>query len=218
MDSKELTGQEKVSAEWDAVAETWDSMAAEYAPIFYNLLWQETGINPTASGSMTVLDFGCGTGLLTEKLRETMTVDKVICVDAAPKMVAQLQGKIERNSWENVTALSVEFANMKEEDTVQMEAMYGTVDLVVASSVMSFIPKDTLGATMQVISKLLKSGGSFVHSDWPKSEPDNPDGMSNESSGAMYAMGGLTTTSQKVVSIEMYGESGKIFLGVARKQ
>jgi len=87
----------------------------------------------------------------------------------------------------------------------------------VASSVMSFVPKDTLEATMQVLGKLLKPGGTFVHSDWPKSEKDHPDGMSNESADLMYSMGGITTVSQNVESIQMYGETGKVFLGVARK-
>lgn len=207
MDSKKF-------AEWDAMAETWDSMAAEYAPIFYALLWQKIGIDPSSAGGMTVLDFGCGTGLLTEKLRET--VGNVIAIDASPKMVAQLQQKIAHNAWENVTAISVEIADMKDvKDTV--ESKYGTVDLIVASSVMSFVPKDTLEATMQVLGKLLKPGGTFVHSDWPKSEKDHPDGMSNESADLMYSMGGITTVSQNVESIQMYGETGKVFLGVARK-
>jgi len=216
---RELTAQEKVTGEWDAMAGEWDDMASEYANGFYKLIWETTGLEPDSSNKLgTVLDFGCGTGLLTDKLR--MVSSKVVALDASTKMVAVLKEKIKSMEWENVDAAAVVLASITDEKSKKMiEEMEGTLDLIVASSVMSFVPEEDLEATMAALGKMLKPGGLFCHSDWPKSEADNqPEGiMEEEKAAKMYAMGGLKTKSTKLASMTMGNESFEVFLGVAEK-
>jgi hypothetical protein len=77
MINKELSPQEKVNQEWDAMAGEWDDMASGYAPGFFCLLWKHTGLDPKDDSSKleAVVDFGCGTGLMTKQhLSESLSV------------------------------------------------------------------------------------------------------------------------------------------------
>ena len=94
----------------------------------------------------------------------------------------------------------------------------GGVDIVVASSVMSFVPKTDLRLTMKVIGDvLLKPGGLFVHSDWPPTEEDPNNGFTDEKALEMYAMGELSKKSTSIHNISMNRDMVKVFVGVAPK-
>jgi predicted TPR repeat methyltransferase len=111
-----------------------------------------------------VLDFGCGTGLLTERL----VVDGAVSIDAvdtSDAMLAVLDAKIDARSWSNVV-------------TVDRLSNAGTrYDLVVASSVCSFL--DDYPGTVAHLVSLLADGGTFAQWDWeldPDALPDDGDG------------------------------------------
>ena len=107
----------------------------------------------------------------------------------------------------------------------------GTADLIVASSVMSYIPSDDLEATMAVLVRLLKPGGIFCHSDWPEEEVSppleqqqqqrQPHGpcMSHEQAAQMYALAGwLEAESIRTVPMDIGGgKSANVLIGIARK-
>lgn len=221
------TPQEQVTAEWNDMAGEWDDMASGYANGFYQLLWQTTGLDPNDSNGTnpaigTVLDFGCGTGLLANKLR--LVSKKVVALDASPAMIAILQEKIKSMEWENVDAAVAVLATADGENSqaamttrrtlVELE---GTVDLIVASSVMSFVPGVDLEATMSALGRLLKPGGLFCHSDWPKSQEKFPDGFDETKAVNMYAMGGLSAKTIKIVPLDTGGEQINVLIGVAVK-
>jgi len=213
---REPTAQEKVTAEWDGMAGEWDDMASGYAKGFYKLLWEATGLDPDNNHLGTVVDFGCGTGILSDKLR--MVSSKVVALDASAQMIAVLKDKIRSMEWENVDAAAVVVANMTDETTKEMiDGLQGTVDLIVASSVMSFVPEEDLEATMQTLGRMLKPGGLFCYSDWPKSETKHSDGMDEAKAERMHSMGGLTTKMTKIAAMDMGGESFEVFVGVAEK-
>lgn len=202
------------------MAGEWDDMAAGYRNAFVKLLWKQTGLKPDEK--RVVLDFGCGTGLLTETLRSQSPTSEFICIDAAPSMVRVLKEKIQSSEWNNVRAHSVALASLDSADEsirTDIEGLKGKVDLVVASSVMTFIPADDLPGTMKVIGELLKPGtGIFCHSDWPLSE-DHPDGMTEESAVKMYTLANLKKKTTELTKVSM-GESyeADVFVGVAARK
>ena len=209
------SAQEEVSKEWNAMAGEWDDLAASYRDGFVNVLWERTGLTPD---SLVVVDFGCGTGLLTESLQNKAS--KVICIDAAPLMIRQVQGKIRAREWKHVEAHCAALAHLHQSpESVQedLKEMNGKVDLVVASSVFSVIPKQDISHTMKAIGELLRPGGGVLcHSDWPKTD-ENPDGMIEESATKLYEMAGLEKQST-IVSMNIMGEEHPVFVGVAVKR
>ena len=89
-----MTTQEEVIATWDAEADTWDTQegTGEYSEWVHPKFWQASGLDRSNAKAMKVLDFGCGTGLLTEKLQKEC--GHVVSVDASPKMVAGVEKKV----------------------------------------------------------------------------------------------------------------------------
>jgi 2-polyprenyl-3-methyl-5-hydroxy-6-metoxy-1,4-benzoquinol methylase len=187
------------------MAGEWDDLAGGYAGGFYEKLWELTSLDPSSSQQLTVLDFGCGTGILTAKLRKMCC--EVVAIDASPNMIEAVEDKIRDGEWENVQALATvlgDLSSANESIRQQVEELYGTVDLIVASSVMSFIPEEDMEATMKVIGRLLKpSSGIFCHSDWPQSEEMNPDTMSEEKALKIYGLGGLNLESMQIIKMDM---------------
>jgi len=80
--------------------------------------------------NMTVIDFGCGTGLLTMKLQPI--VKSITGVDNSPGMLAMLQKKIADHGLNNVLTQHVDF----EKD----QHIVGQYDLIVSSMVLHHIP------------------------------------------------------------------------------
>ena len=149
------------SNEWDDFASGWDSndeariyaqkafasWAKKVAPLISNL-----------PGSR-VLDFGCGTGLLSEKL--ATVCHQIVAVDTSTAMIEVLRKKIRESEIGNVTTLSIAISAA----TISKSAeLHGKFDMIVASSVCSFLPdyETTLGD----LSSLLKPGGYFIQWDW----------------------------------------------------
>ena len=193
-------------------------MATPYARGFYKVLWEATGLNPNDNKLGTVVDFGCGTGLLTERLRSVCS--RVVALDASTMMIRMLKDKVKGSGWDNVDAVAVVLASVGADDEATrkvIDDLEGTVDLIVASSVMTFIPEEDVEATMAALGRMLKPGGVFCHSDWPKSEAKHPDAMDDAKAEALYAKGGLKAKSTKIVPMDMGGESVDVFIGVAEK-
>lgn len=214
--------QQRVNEEWNAMAGEWDDLAGPYRDAFFKIIWQQTGLKP--GGTRVVVDFGCGTGLLTESMRAVSPSSNFGCFDASPAMVRVLSDKIKAGEWNNVKAYTVALARYQESSEIGEDAMRfiaslkGRVDLVVASSVMSFIPADDLPGTMKAIGEFLKPGGLFCHSDWLRTV-DNVDGFTEQKAAEMYAMGGLEKFVTSFTTMKI-GESHErqVYVGVATKE
>lgn len=212
-----FAAQKRVSNEWDAMAGEWDDLATAYRDSFFNLLSKEV-LGGKSHQDYVVLDFGCGTGLLAESLHNI--VKQLICIDAAPMMVQQLEYKIQAASWDNVEAHCVVLAELdqapKEVQKV-FEELKGKVDLIVASSVLSFIPEEDYAKTMKVLGDLLKPNGILFHSDWPKSE-SHPNGFDDGRVSETFALAGLKSKSDTtVVPFSMGKDFANVLVGVAVK-
>jgi cyclopropane fatty-acyl-phospholipid synthase-like methyltransferase len=152
-------------------------------------------------GGMTVCDFGCGTGLLTEQLVDE--AESIDAVDASPAMLQVLTAKIADRGWTNVRTAT------------DIPSGHGTHDLVVCSSVCSFL--DDYPGTLRRLAELLRPGGIFVQWDWEREEPDG-DGLSgSEITDALTAAGfeGLHVGTAFEVPFE--GEVMRPLVGVGRK-
>jgi 2-polyprenyl-3-methyl-5-hydroxy-6-metoxy-1,4-benzoquinol methylase len=157
-------------SDWDDVADSWDEDegARAYARAAFESL---QGIclarwfSDRQLVSGRVLDFGCGTGLLTELLASRGA--EVVAIDSSPRMLAVLEAKRERLGLSNVTTAGA----------VEPSLVPPAFDLVVCSSVCAFV--DDYPETARELAALLRPGGLFVQWDWeldPSS--DDPHGLS----------------------------------------
>jgi 2-polyprenyl-3-methyl-5-hydroxy-6-metoxy-1,4-benzoquinol methylase len=150
-----------VPNEWDAFAAGWDANddVHIYAQNAYDS-WNRK-VAPLISDipGSRILDFGCGTGLLTEKFAAVCV--QVVAVDTSAAMIDVLRGKIIDAGIDNVSALPLAI----NADTIRTSADLATrFHLIVASSVCSFLPD--YEATLADLCSLLRPGGYFVQWDW----------------------------------------------------
>ena len=113
MSACSMTTQEHVNTEWNCMAGEWDDnpQVHAYSDQFFKILcdiindyynndYLDLGSSSSTSSSkntnITIVDFGCGTGLLTEKLIKKLPNNaKIICLDAASAMIDLVQQKIQ---------------------------------------------------------------------------------------------------------------------------
>lgn len=166
-----------MSEEWDEYAEGWDgnSDVISYSNKAFTTLSDVLDIK-----DLRVLDFGCGTGLLTEKI--SPLAKEVVALDTSNKMISILNNK----KLGNIVALSEELTkNLIKEHGVFTRSF----DLVVASSVCAFLP--SFEETLLVIKSILKPNGIFVQWDWLSETGDENSGLSKERVMEAYSNSGL---------------------------
>lgn len=163
---------------WDVASATWDDdpyVKAYAAAAFDSLRARLAAHAPGLLGpDARVLDFGCGTGLLAERLAPCC--GQVVAVDVSVGMIAQLRRKRElpdtSAALANVLPLradllaaeAVDFSG----DEAAAEALAAPFDLVVCSSVLSFVP-DYAEAVGALVARL-RPGGLLLHWDWARAE------------------------------------------------
>ena len=137
---------------WDEYAADWDNepSALLYADKAFESLQQIVDIQ-----DLKVLDFGCGTGLLSQKL--SPLVKDIVALDSSEAMIEQLDGKQLHNVEPVVDSLTRGLVAMH-------PAFRHQFDLVVASSVCSFLPN--YSDVADIVFSLLDKGKYFVHWDW----------------------------------------------------
>ena len=77
-----------MSDSWDDYAKEWD---VNIDAISYSEKAHETLANEVNIEGKNILDFGCGTGLLTERM--SPLASNIVAIDASSKMIAILQSK-----------------------------------------------------------------------------------------------------------------------------
>lgn len=168
-----------MSEDWDEHAKNWDrdQQVRHYADQAFVSLTEHLNVHANEWKSKRILDFGCGTGLLTEKLAPL--VRDVIAVDISPVMIDVLHKK----EIGNVTAICVD---MDDHAVRSSASWFSDFDLIVASSVCGFLPNYEY--TVGVLSKTLNAAGYFVQWDWLSSGDDDSgltmDRVSNAFGGA----------------------------------
>ena len=117
-----------MSENWDDYADGWDSNEAVNS---YCLKAYESLLNTVELQGRKVLDFGCGTGLLTEKISNQAS--SVVAIDPSEKMISVLADKCLGNV---VTIQSELTHNLIDTD----ENLRSGFDIIVASSALAFVP------------------------------------------------------------------------------
>ena len=163
--------------DWNEYAASWDEDEAARAynvAVFASLARILEAAGASLAGA-EVCDFGCGTGLLTEKLAETCR--SIDSVDASPGMLEVLGQKISRSGWGHVRAL----------DAFPPDRTY---DLIVCSSVCGFL--EDYEGTVSRFAEQLRPGGLFVQCDWELDpDADEPMGLTREHIRACLTAAGL---------------------------
>jgi len=191
------------SNEWDKSAQGWDddTSARAYAAAAFTSLQSVMQDADLRLDGANVIDFGCGTGLLTERLVAAGAT--VEAVDTSPAMLDVLNAKIVEHHWVNVgtsTALPLERF---------------TFDLVVCSSVCSFL--DDYPATIGELATRLRSDGLFVQWDWERADQDSNGLTRNEILIALDGAGLLDITVSAAFTVEVNGQPMTPLIGHGRQ-
>lgn len=179
-DSVGSGGESGLRNEWDEYAAGWDQdeAAQAYAQAAFDSL--ET-VLADQDGSLVrarVCDFGCGTGLLTERF--AAVVERVDAVDTSVAMLDVLRSKAQRHGWTNVQPVT------------SVNSLGVDLDLVVCSSVCAFL--EDYPATVERLISHLRPGGLFVQWDWERDENDpDPPGLSRDTVREVLTSAGLTS-------------------------
>lgn len=110
--------------------------------------------------SPRVLDLGCGTGILTERLAEKNPRAEIVGVDLTPDYLARYNERLRRKPW--IRARSV----LGNAETVHLG---GEFDAVVSSYLAKYVDPDRF---LDNITPHLKRGGAFIAHDFTL--PANP--------------------------------------------
>jgi len=150
--------------EWDEYAEGWDvdSSVQEYASKAFDELLKVITID-----DLSVFDFGCGTGSLTQLL--SPRVSDIIALDGSSGMIDCLAKKNLKNVSTISGFLTQDLINNHQNLTQKF-------DLIVASSVCGFLPDYEM--TLGLLKSLLKKGGVLVQWDWLASDDASETGLS----------------------------------------
>lgn len=188
---------------WDEMASGWDEDPAvkTYAAAAWGTLegYVEAG--------QRVLDFGCGTGLLTERL--ATRVREVVAVDASSEMIKVLEAK----ALPGVRASAVVWTPTSiQEDPLAQEPF----DLIVCSSVCAFL-EDYPGAVAMLAARL-RPGGHFLQWDWELNPSDEePYGLTRADIRGALEGAGLEVVSVNVgFEADFEGHPMRPLMGVGR--
>lgn len=193
---------------WDEHAQTWDTGGpVAYADAAAASLVRHTQPLGFALSGARVLDFGCGTGLLSERM--VARGARVVALDPSPGMMAGLRAKIEAGL-EGVEAIEGHL----EEGHPALEQPF---DLIVASSVCAFLPN--YPRTVRELAELLQPGGLFVQWDWAwNAEDDEPFGLTREAIREALSGAGLTVCRVDLgFEADFEGQTMAPLMGIGRR-
>lgn len=192
---------------WDGYAGEWDDLPGtrEYAAAAFASLrsiLDRAGVDLAGS---RVVDFGCGTGLLTAHLVDAGA--RVVAVDTSAPMLAVLAAKAERLGWAEVATAA---------DLDDLGDLGGRYDVVVCSSVCSFLD-DYPGTTARLVG-LLRPAGVFVQWDWERG-PDEADGglTRGEVADALAGAGLVGSEVAPAFEVDVDGEVMRPLVGHGRR-
>lgn len=188
---------------WDDVAANWDAETSTniYADKALESLKSVVDIN-----GLHILDFGCGTGLLSQRL--SSEAKDIVALDSSEAMIEQLDNKELHNVEPVVDMLS--------RGLVAMHPAFRTqFDLVVASSVCSFLPN--YADVADIIYSLVDEGSYFVHWDW-LSDKDEVGGMTiGHAKQVLTSVGFEEVVVTTPFEIDTPQGSLKVLMAVAKK-
>ena len=196
---------------WDEYADGWDENPAvmAYADAAYSSLLRMEQAGLVQIENSRVLDFGCGTGLLSRKLSSRAA--RVVALDTSDQMIEILKTKIG-----NLGLTNLDLITKPLEEAISSEAIHfdSPFDLITCSSVCAFL--EEYPATVRTLSRLLRHGGAFVQWDWELDpEDEEPYGLTRDEIDTALADAGLKNRVVEVAfEIEFEGELMRPLIGL----
>ena len=144
--------------EWDDYAKDWETnpLVIEYSKLAFKSLQDEVNID-----GLNILDFGCGTGALSELLLPR--AKNIVALDSSAEMINVLKEK-------KLSGIDLINDVLSKELTQSHPLLSQKFDLIVASSVCAFLPN--YQQTLKLLTSILQPNGTFVQWDW-LAESDN---------------------------------------------
>ena len=191
-----------MSDNWDDYAEEWDTDcdAKLYSEKAYETLEHEIDIQ-----GLYIMDFGCGTGLLTEKMASSAR--SIVALDLSTKMIDVLNSK----NLPNVITIS---GSLTSQVINENPAFINKFNVIVASSVFSFIPEYV--TTLKLLKSLLSPGGLLLHWDWLPPKPDSNFGLSELNVKSSLIKAGFNQITTTPFSLTSSKGTMSVIMGVAK--
>jgi len=191
---------------WNEHADGWDDNAAvrAYSQAAFDSLVALCETRHIPLEGSRVCDFGCGTGLLSEKL--SPVCEQILAVDTSPKMLAILDAKKQRLDLPNISTTT----NLTD------PAFQETFDIIVCSSVCGFL--DDYPATVRALVRMLKPKGLFVQWDWERDPTsEEPFGLTREQINATLTQAGLESILvETAFEVAVEGETMRPLMGAGQ--
>lgn len=193
--------------EWDEYAGDWDvnEEVQLYAHKALDSLEKKVVPFYPSLSECRVLDFGCGTGLLTERLAGRC--GQIVAVDTSERMIGVLRNKLASLGIGNVAVSAVPIDARSIKENPELLAAF---DLVVASSVCSFL--HDYESSLLDISSMMKPGAYFVQWDWMENMPGKRIELAFSSSGL------ISQSIGQAFAMQANEDSKPVIMGVGRKQ
>jgi len=192
------------------MSDSWDDYAGDWDRDKDVILYSEEAFKSLSNiiqlNGLNILDFGCGTGLLTEKMAPH--ANRVVALDTSLKMLKVLVDK----NLPNVTVIP---RPLSEELVAENELLQSKFDLIVASSVCSFLTD--YESVLSLIKSLLVPGGTFVQWDWLTLEKGLDFGLTEEIIDAAFKKAGFSSSFiTQSFSLSSSRGSMPVLMGVAK--
>ncbi|WP_187372845.1 class I SAM-dependent DNA methyltransferase [Vibrio mimicus] len=189
--------------DWDEYATNWENDPATH--IFAQSVFQQLTKILSLQGKH-ILDFGCGTGLLSQ-LMSPLARD-IVALDSSEAMIEELDRKELRNVEPVVDSLTRGLV-------AQHPAFRKQFDLVVASSVCAFLPN--VQDVADIIFTLVDEGGYFIHFDW-LADGKSEVGLSLVEMKTVLKNAGFSSVETQI-AFDVTTEQGvlPVMVGIARK-
>ncbi|MDF2153507.1 class I SAM-dependent methyltransferase [Vibrio sp. CAU 1672] len=191
-----------MAQDWDGLAKDWESNPAtgQFAQSVFAQLQPLTQLD-----GIKVLDFGCGTGLLSQLL--SPLAKEIVALDASEAMIEELDKKELVNVEPVVDSLTRGLV-------AQHPAFRGQFDLVVASSVLGFV--NDIETSLEISHSLLNQGGYFVHFDWLADSDQQ--GLTEARSTQLLENAGFNDVQVSVAfEVTSDGQTMPVIMGVGRR-
>ncbi|MGD8110100.1 class I SAM-dependent DNA methyltransferase [Vibrio sp. TRT 17S01] len=191
-----------MATNWDEYAAEWEANQAThtYAESAFDSLTKAVSIK-----GKHVLDFGCGTGLMSQKLAPF--AKDIVALDSSEAMIEKLDDKQLENVEPVVDVLSRGLVALH-------PAFRKQFDLIIASSVCGFLPN--YSDVMDIVYSLLDEGGQFVQWDW-LAENDSEGLTANKIERVLSSVGFNEVTISTPFEIETPEGKLKVVMGVGTK-
>lgn len=171
------SAQAAMFVDWDNYADSWESTPG--VKDFAQLCFKDLNARFKLQG-LRILDFGCGTGLLTQLLHAAGA--QVVAVDSSAKMIEMLNVK-------KLNGVQTLVSELNAADIYNQEVLQKPFDLIIASSVLAFIPNQQ--EKLEQLKGLLHPQGSFIQWDWQKLEEQADFGFHSNELQDLYEQVGL---------------------------